>query len=182
MTDRMPSLARDKRICGFLKDHPTELGAMAHAVGGLLDPEHPHPQLASRWATALDWYAEGQRERNDAIALAKIGTCLDVLASGGKLAGILKLLTNLLDVAEDAAFTRGTKKTTLKAVAKDIYNSGRSQILHGTRHDRMESFESDRGSATYLARFALLDAALRLETYTGPDEAEAFLTMPPRAP
>ena len=182
LTDRMPSLARDKRTCGFVKDHPTELGAMAHAVCGLLDPAHPHPQLASRWATALDWYAEGQRERNDAIALAKIGTCLDVLASGGKLAGILKLLTNLLDVAEDAGFTRGTKKTTLKAVAKDIYNSGRSQILHGTRHDRMESFESDRGSATYLARFALLDAALRLETYTGPDEAEAFLTMPPRAP
>ena len=182
LTDRMPSLARDKRTCEFLEDHSTELGAMAHAVGGLLDPAHPHPQLASRWATALDWYAEGQRERNDAIALAKIGTCLDVLANGGKLAGILKLLTNLLDVPDDAGFTRGTKKTTLRTVAKDIYNSGRSQILHGTRHDRMESFESDRGSATFLARLALLHGALRLQTYSGPDEAESFLTMPPRAP
>lgn len=139
-TDRVQSLARDMRTLEFLKDHLTELGAMAHAVGGLRDPAHPHPQLASRWATALDWYAEGMRERNDAIALAKIGTCLDVLASGGKLAGILKLLTNLLDVQEDAGFTRGTKKTTLREVVKDIYNSGRSQILHGTRHNRMESF------------------------------------------
>lgn len=52
-TDRVPSLARDMRTFEFLKDHPTELGAMAHAVGGLLDPAHP--QLASRWAMALDW-------------------------------------------------------------------------------------------------------------------------------
>lgn len=155
---------------------------MAHAINGLLDHSHPHPQLASRWATALDWYAEGQRERGDAIALAKLGTSLDVLASGGKFAGILNLLTNLLDLPESAAFTRGTKQTTLRAVVKDIYDSGRSQILHGNRHDRMEAFESDRNAAAYLARLALIEAALRLEGYTGADEAKSFRTMPPRLP
>lgn len=179
LTDRIPSL-KGARIRQFLQDFPSELQAMAHTINGLLDRSHPHPQLASRWATALDWYAEGQRERGDAIALAKLGTSLDVLASGGKLTGILNLLTNLLDLPEDAAFSRGTKQTTLRAVVKDIYDSGRSQILHGNRHDRMEAFESDRNAATYLARLALIEAALRLEVYKGADEAKAFRTMPAR--
>lgn len=181
LTDRIPSLT-GAGIRKYLQSFPAELQAMAHAINGLLDRSHPHPQLASRWATALDWYAEGQRERGDAIALAKLGTSLDVLASGGKFAGILNLLTNLLDLPENAAYTRGTKQTTLRAVVKDIYDSGRSQILHGTRHDRMEAFESDRNAAAYLARLVLIEAALRLEGYTGADEAKSFRTMPPRLP
>lgn len=176
LTDRIPSL-KGSRLQQFLQDFPSELQAMAHAITGLLDRSHPHPQLASRWATALDWYAEGQRERSDAIALAKLGTSLDVLASGGKLGGILGLVTNLLDVPEDAAVTRGTRQRTLRAVVKDIYDSGRSQILHGNRHDRMEAFESDRNAAAYLARLALISAALRLQNYAGADEAKAFRTM-----
>lgn len=180
-TDRIPSL-RGARFIQFLQDPLQELHAMAHAINGLLDRSHPHPQLASRWATALDWYAEGQRERNDAIALAKLGTSLDILASGGKFRGILELVTNLLDISKEAAFTRGTKQTTLQAVVKDIYDNGRSQILHGNRHDRMEAFESARNAAAYLARLALIEAALRLKDYTGADEAKSFRTMPPRLP
>jgi hypothetical protein len=179
LTDRIPSL-KGPRVQQFLRDFPSELKAMAHAINGLLDHSHPHPQLASRWATALDWYAEGQRERGDAIALAKLGTSLDVLASGGKFAGILNMLINLLDLPESTVFTRGTKQATLRSVVKDIYDSGRSQILHGNRHDRMEAFESDRNAAAYLARLALIEAALRLEGYTGADEAKSFRTMPPR--
>jgi hypothetical protein len=181
LTDRIPSL-KSARVRQFLQDFPSELQAMAHAINGLLDSSHPHPLLASRWATALDWYAEGQRERGDAIALAKLGTSLDVLASGGKFAGILELVTNLLDVPKDAAFTQGTKQTTLHAVVKQIYDSGRSQILHGNRHNRMEAFESDRNAAAFLARLALIKAALRLEGYTGADEAKAFRNMRPGIP
>tara|TARA_R110000851_G_scaffold333531_1_gene514916 strand:- start:87320 stop:88696 length:1377 start_codon:yes stop_codon:yes gene_type:complete len=177
LTDRIPSL-KGASVQQFLQDFPSELQAMAHAINGLLDCSHPHPQLASRWATALDWYAEGQRERSDAIALAKFGTSLDVLASGGKFAGILNLLTNLLGLPENAALTRGTKQSTLRRVVKDIYDSGRSQILHGNRHDRMEAFESDRNAAAYFARLALIEAALRLKGYTGADEAKSFRTMP----
>ena len=179
-TDRIPTL-KGASVRKFLQNFPSELGAMAYAIDGLLDRSHTHPQLASRWATALDWYAEGQRERGDAIALAKLGTSLDVLAGGGKFTGILNMLSNLLDVSADAAYTRGTKKSTLRAVVKDIYDSGRSQILHGSRHDRMEAFESDRNAATYLTRLALIEAALRLEVYKGADDAKAFRTMQPCA-
>ncbi|MFQ6310103.1 hypothetical protein [Lysobacter capsici] len=180
LTDRVAP-RRGSHARQWLRQFPSELQAMAHAINGLLDRSHSHPQLASRWATALDWYAEGQRERSEAIALAKLGTSLDVLASGGKFAGILSLLVNLLGVPENAAYTRGTKQTTLKAVVKDIYDSGRSQILHGTRHDRMEAFERDRDAAAYLARLALIEAALRLQGYKGADEPKAFRTMQTRA-
>ncbi len=181
LTGRVPSM-EGSRVRQFLQDFQDEIQAMAHAVNGLLDRSHPHPQLASRWATALDWYAEGQRERSDAVALAKIGTSLDVLSSGGKFAGILNLLTNLLGLPEGATLTQGVKQRTLRAVVKEIYDNGRSQILHGSRHDRMEAFESDRNVATFLARLALIEAALRLKDYSGNDEAKAFTNMPARTP
>lgn len=181
LTDRIPSL-KHPRVHQFLRKSTSELEALAHAIYGLLDQSHPHPQLASRWATALDWYAEGQRERGDAIALTKFGTSLDVLSCGGRFAGILNLLTNLLNTPENTPFIRGTKDSTLRKVVKDIYDRGRSQILHGNRHDRMEAYESDRNAAAYLARLALIESALRLKGYTGADEDKSFLTMPSPPP
>ena len=86
--------------------------------------------------------------------------------------------THLLQIPKETAFTLGTKQTTLQTVVKNIYDNGRSQILHGNRHDRMEAFERERNAATYLARHVLIEAALRLKAYKGADEAKSFLTMP----
>lgn len=178
LTHRVPSLDHT-HVRQHLNDSSSTLQALEHAINGLLDPSHPHPQLASRWATALDWYAEGQRERSDAIALAKFGTSLDVLANGGRFKGIVNLLTHLLGIPKDYIISLGTKQSTLEKVIRTIYERGRSQILHGNRHDRMEAFDNDRNIAEYVAHLALITTALRLKSYTGADEAQAFITMPP---
>lgn len=180
VTDRI-SPHSPKRIEQHLKGMPLQMAAIGHIVDGLLAPNnHPHPRLVSRWATALDWYAEGQRERSDGIALAKIGTALDVLSSVGKFNGILEMLSHLLTVPPTAPLTHGIKSITLKGAVKRVYDEGRSQILHGSRHDRMEVFEAERNIASFLARIALIEAAVRLKAYGGSDDQPtAFRTMPP---
>lgn len=178
-TDRIPTYT-PRKIEQYLRSVSPLVDAIGHILNGVLTPDkHPHPCLASRWATALDWYAEGQRERSDAIALAKIGTSLDVLSSVGKFKGILEMLSNLLGVPPTEPLTHGITTTTLKGAVKRIYDEGRSQILHGARYNRMEAFETDRNVASFLARLALIEAANRLMVYAGSDdEPKAFRTMP----
>lgn len=139
---------------------------------------HKYPGLANRWATALDWLAEGGREKSDAIALTKIGTSLDVLSCGGKFGGILSMLVNLLEVPEDRVIFGGRRERNLKTFVRETYDHGRSKILHGNQYKRLKSFSEQRSMADSVARIALLETAIRLQSYSGPDGDTAFRTMP----
>jgi hypothetical protein len=155
------------------------LAAFGRILNAILDPSSSkHPNLSKRWATALDWMAEGSREANDAVALAKIASSLDVLACGGKFAGILGMLVHLRKVDATTTVVKGRSPRTLQQVVKDIYDNGRSQILHGTHFDRIKSFEAWRSHAAFLAGLALMECALRLDKFTGVDGDKAFRTMP----
>lgn len=164
-----------KRVMQALGDMASILPAFAAILEGLLEPSnHPHPKLANRWATALDWFGEGNRESSDAIALAKLGTCLDVLCCGGKNDGIREMVIHLTGMSGDMQVVQGNHPRTLKQLVKDIYDHGRSQILHGTHYDRLESFAAERQYAAYLARIVLIECAVRLQRYGGQDEDKAF--------
>ncbi|MRT28661.1 hypothetical protein [Herbaspirillum sp. CAH-3] len=147
-------------------------------LSALIDPaSHSHPKLAMRWATALDWFGEGNRELSDAIAVAKLGSCLDVLGCGGKFAGIRDMVINLTDTSGDTIVVKGDRPLTLAELIKNIYDDGRSKILHGTHFDRLKSFEVERRQASEVARVVLIAAAQRLMHYSGSDVDKAFRTM-----
>lgn len=174
---RLPSQP-PQRVKQALDDMALILPAFGAILQGLLDPSnHPHPKLANRWATALDWFGEGNRESSDAIALAKLGTCLDVLSCVGKNNGIREMVVHLTGVSSDTQVIRGSRPRTLKQLIKDIYDHGRSQILHGTHYDRLKSFAVERQYAAYFARVVLIESAVRLQQYHGSDEDEAFRTI-----
>ncbi len=155
------------------------LPSFSSILDALVDPaSHAHPKLAQRWATALDWFAEGNREKSDAIALAKIGTALDVLACGGKFGGICDMVIHLTGVAGDKEVISGKQPKTLSSLVKSIYDDGRSKILHGNHYERMKSFQQERQHAAFLARVVLIEAAIRLNKYSGADVDDAFRTIP----
>ncbi|HHV9255309.1 hypothetical protein ACLETV_17665 [Citrobacter braakii] len=145
---------------------------------GFLD-QHPHPELCIRWLTALDWYAEAQREETDTIALAKLGISLDTLANGGKAIGIIELMKNLIGIDDDGIVKLEPQKINIRDLVFKLYNDGRSRILHGDSIDRLLTYEIEIMDATYLARFALLECAMRLKHYKGEDNPDAFKTLPP---
>ena len=176
---RIPHLSGD-RVEEALRDMAPFLPAFASILNGLVDPEnHTHPKLANRWATALDWYGEGNRESSDSIALAKLGTCLDVLACGGKNAGIADMVINITGTDGDTEVVKGDKPLTLRALVREIYETGRSRILHGTYSDRLQPFERERNRAAQLARHVLMESAMRLLQYSGDDGDTSFRSMPP---
>jgi len=167
------------RVKQELAKHPDVLDAFAYVLNALVEPANAkHPNLVKRWSTALDWMAEGQRDKNDAVALAKIASSLDVLACGGRFPGILALVLHLTKASPEDVVVKGLKPRTLRAVIKEIYDDGRSQILHGTHFDRLVSFEETKSHAAYFARLALLECVLRLQNFNGPDGDKEFRTMP----
>ena len=162
-----------------LEKYKNIIDGFSFILYGLSEPDtHPYPQLANRWATALEWYAEAQRETNESIALAKLGTCLDILSCGGKKVGITNLICHLLNVDENYIINSNKRETKLRDVIAKLYNYGRSQILHGNHVDRLQSFEKECADAAYFSRLALLEIANRLQHYNGEDSAIAFRTLP----
>ncbi|MCC8380211.1 HEPN domain-containing protein [Xenorhabdus sp. PB30.3] len=139
--------------------------------------EHPYKNLALRWTTSLNWYAEAQREQDDAISLAKIGISLDILSGGGTTKGILEMVKNILELDDQHIVIDHPQKTTLKEFIIDLYEYGRSQIVHGNHIDRLKSFEGERKKASLLNRVILIRLALNLLNYTGEDTHDAFVNM-----
>jgi hypothetical protein len=169
------------KLMEHLESCTDALDVLASIVSGLVDPKsHSHPKLVQRWAMALDWFGEGQREQNDAIALAKLGTSLDVLSCVGKFKFISEMVSHLLGVDLDKEVVDSRPPKTLRKVVKEIYDDGRSRILHGSHSKRLKSFVSERQNAAFLGRMCLMQCALRLKAYSGPDSDTAFRDMPAR--
>lgn len=174
---RVPRWSHEQ-VLKTLDDLGDVLPALGAILDGLVDPVTCQcPKLSTRWATALDWYGEACREANDAIALAKLGTSLDVLSAGGKNVGICEMVSHLTGMSKSRVVISGPPECTLERLVKEIYDFGRSQILHGTHYDRLKSFARDRAVAAQLARIVLLRAAQRLQNYSGSDEDKAFRSM-----
>lgn len=165
-----------KDVCMDNADYFTCLGKILDAV--IAPSSATHPLLSQRWATALSWYAEGARESNSAIALAKFGSSLDVLASGGKASGITAMLENLLGCKASSVVVNGEKQMTLSGLVSEVYEAGRSQILHGNHIDQLKSFDESKAHASQLTHLALMVAAERLAIFVGPDKNDkAFRSM-----
>ncbi|MHA3054822.1 hypothetical protein E0H77_00540 [Acinetobacter sp. ANC 4633] len=151
-------------------------------IRGLVDPAYVScPNLVSRWCFALNWYAEGMRESNDAIAVAKLASCLDTLSSSGKSVGIKELLCNIYNCKDEyILFDKdGLEPVTVHSFVKRFYEEGRSRILHGTLKNMLESFEFgvDRNRLAEVARWVLLELVNRLCRYKGKDDDIAFRDM-----
>jgi hypothetical protein len=154
------------------------LSACGLAIGRVLGSNsHGAHSLAQRWCTALAWFGDGCREQNNAVAVAKLATSLDVLACGGKADGILKMAEHLYGVPANRIIAPETNST-LRDVVKEIYNYGRSQILHGNHVDPMRPFDTLRSHASTLTRTALRESVLAWSQYLGSDNQKAFRTIP----
>lgn len=178
LSDRISHFS-GKMIDEAMSDISSVIPAIAFILEGIVTPDkHRFPKLANRWATALDWFGEGCRESSDSIAVAKLGTCLDVLSAGGKYAGIASMVSNLLNIKGDQQIISGDTPLTLDNVIKEIYDDGRSKILHGTYFNRLETMKIERERAFFFARIALIESAVRLFKFDGSDSDDAFRSIP----
>lgn len=113
------------------------------------------PEVWNAIFLSLLWFHEACREPLDQIATTKFAASLDALACGGKSKGILKLIEARLGFKPDDRFM--TDGRTTKAVIGQIYDNGRSRLIHGSSQDFAHDWNQSRKSAEVIGRHCLVE-------------------------
>ena len=157
-------------------------GRRLETVGAALDtflstnPSSPKPLLEETLCRSLVWFGEACNEPLDFVAIVKFAAALDTLAKGRQVPGICELVKRRYPVPDmEAPFLPGG--TSAKQLVEQIYSTGRSQIIHGTRPSLVDDLESLRERAEFLASLMLRASINWLDTYAGIDDVGAFATQ-----
>ncbi len=150
--------------------------ATGRALEELKTPSSNGPaSLRRRWCDALFWFGGARRDTTEFTALVHYGVALDILAKGGKAAGITDLLSKLFARSP----SEKTNGTTLKGEVKTLYNHARSQLSHGGRPALLEDMPLSREDADGLVANAICQYISCLDRYTGADTYADFLAAIP---
>ena len=148
-------------------------------VGAALDtflstcPTGPKRLLQQALCHSLIWFGEACNEPLEFMAVVKFVAALDTLAKGRGADGICKLVQRRYPVGDmNAPFWNDGMSA--KELVKQIYETGRSQIVHGTHPGLTDDLEQVRVRAEALATLMLCACISWLDTYTGPDDLDAF--------
>jgi hypothetical protein len=138
-------------------------------------------RLELAWCDAAYWFHEALSEINEAIAVTKLETALEVLmcagSSKGSQARIEAILEAFYDLGRDDPVHDATT-TTAKRFAKEFVE-GRSRVLHGTESTLLSRRSHDWEGAVEFVRSVLARAAVEIGTYSDipnvADDRESFL-------
>jgi hypothetical protein len=160
---------------GFLSDTAAQFQTVGNALDTFLTVEAtgPKAKLEATLCRALVWFHEACREPLDFLAIVKFAAALDTLAAGSYAKGICELVENRFPVKDmNAQFL--TDGTSAKELVEQIYNTGRSRIVHGTRPSVFEDLNSLRSKAELLTTSVLRACVHWLRDYSGLDDVNAY--------
>lgn len=114
------------------------------------------PKVMNALFLSLCWYHEACREPLDQIATTKFAASMDALTGGKEAPGILSLISARLGLKPDDPLMKDGRKT--KKVIAQIYNDGRSKLIHGASADFAHDWTQVRGSAEVIGRWLLISS------------------------
>jgi hypothetical protein len=118
------------------------------------NPSGRRPLLEEALCRSLIWFGEACNEPLDFMAIVKFGAALDTLAKGKKARGMCELIQRRYPLDDlDAPFL--LDGTSARPLVEQIYDTGRSRIVHGTRSSLVEDLEELRARAEFLAATVL---------------------------
>ncbi len=128
---------------------------IGEALYGYVQPNRSakRPKVMNALFLSLCWYHEACREPLDQIATTKFAASMDALTGGKELPGILSLVSARLGPKPDDPLTKDGRKT--KKVIAEIYNDGRSKLIHGASADFAHDWTKVRANAEVIGRWLL---------------------------
>ena len=109
--------------------------------------EVSRPEMTKAFFQALLWFHEGCREDVDSMAIVKFCSSMEALARGKKSRGILDLMKARLRVRDEDKLRKDLKR---------LYETGRSQTVHGTNYRLGHDWSDSRSLSEELARICLI--------------------------
>jgi hypothetical protein len=152
----------------FLRNVDTPSRVIGAALNSYLavTSESPKRKMEELLCNAMIWFDEACNEPLAFLGIVKFAAVLDTLAKG-------HLVQRRYPVSDmDAPFL--TDGTTARKLVQQIYETGRSQIVHGSKSELIDDLDSLRGRAEFLATQMLRACIAWLESHSGPDDPDAF--------
>lgn len=143
-------------------------------------PLHQCPGLAERWFNAAHWFGLASVAEADFTATVMYVIGLDVLCGGLEQVGITELVARLTGTPLSVHVLPGK---TLAVLVTEHYKL-RSEIAHGSILAALEELDEQRAVLSQLAGAALVEYALKLDSYAksgGRDDRDAFRNSLPAA-
>jgi hypothetical protein len=103
---------------------------------------------------SLWWFHAACREPQDQMATTMFTASMDALAAGGKAKGIVRLIEARLGPKADDPLMKDGRSTS--SVIGQIYDAGRSRLIHGSSADFAHDWTSMRGGAEAIGRWLLV--------------------------
>lgn len=160
-------------LAHYLQVNESVVAAVGNCVGSFSTGQFRLRTLEVAWCDAAYWLHQALAEPNDAIAVAKLETALEVLVRAENVRGSQARIESILetfyglrpnDPLHDATVT------TAKEFAKDLV-LGRSQVLHGIVSTLNSRLTRNRNGAEEFALAVLRRAAVELDAYANSENA-----------
>lgn len=138
--------------------YSAQFGQIGEALSAFVNPEihTTRSNLLNALFLSLWWYHQACRETSNQMATTKFAASMDALAGGHKAQGIVKFIGARLRFAPDEALMKDGRTT--KSVVAEIYDAGRSRLIHGTSVNFSHDWTEAREAAEELGRLCLLSA------------------------
>lgn len=132
------------------------LGPISEALALFVDPLRAtdKAKLLKGLFMALWWFHEGCRNESDLLAISQFASSLDTLTAGGRASGIKTLIHNRLGCEPDQAWFKDG--STPADLVKEIYETTRNQVVHGSIKDFDRDWSGTRARAEIVARHCLV--------------------------
>lgn len=150
------------------------LEQIGEALYGYVQPNRlaKRPKVMNALFLSLCWYHEACRESLDQIATTKFAASMDALTGGKEVPGILSLISARLGPKPDDPLMKDGRKT--KKVIAQIYNDGRSKLIHGASTDFAYDWTQVRESAEAIGRWLLISSSRWLSENTAVDDLNSL--------
>ncbi|MBU2959140.1 hypothetical protein Q4511_10865 [Paracoccus sp. 1_MG-2023] len=172
-----PSSLDSEEFSKFLQRQQPELNVAGEALsyGVMSDDRASRPRISHAIRTSLIWFRRGCIDNDDRAAIVFFSAALDALSPRGKLRGITDLVCQTLGKKPtDALWLDGPE---IHKLLKDIYDQGRSRLIHGTSDRTNRDWSQLRKEAELVAKWCLLGALIFYAKRPECDELEA-LSLP----
>jgi len=146
----------DAELLEHLRNYRARFDQFGEAIYGYVQPNRTilRPAMMNALFLSLWWYHEACREPLDQIATTKFAASMDAFTNSGKARGIENLIAVRLGCKPKDVFMKDGRTT--KKVVDQIYNSGRSKLIHGSSDDFAHDWTDTRGSAEVVGRLLLI--------------------------
>jgi hypothetical protein len=163
-------LVKDLKIYQLLFDQVGE------ALSNYLCPAEPitRPKIMNAMLLSLWWYYEACREESDHIAITKFAASMDALTGGKKANGIIRFISKHTGIEGDKPLMKDGR--TPKSIIKQLYDQGRSRMIHGSSETFIHDWSDTRATAETVGRLCLVNALDWISQNPGIDDVKALST------